>query len=460
MGLRNESLEALRKALNVSPDNQPLRKIFARKLFDDGQFSEAETEFKALLAATPRDIDARLGLASTYFRQGRNSAAEVVVESLGDENDARIFLLRARLLQRAGDHEGAVSAYQAALRIDSTSRDPLLAEELGLATSATLSRKVRAVRLEIDEDPPFDEDTDVELEVEDSETIEATLIDIPPLDFEDVGGLEQIKDEIRMRLVLPMVHPELFLAYKRPLGGGLLLYGPPGCGKTHIARAAAGEAGARFISVEVRDILSIWLGRSEENLHGAFEQARENAPCVLFFDEVDALAGHRTLLRRSPARRVVSTLLCELDALRAHNPGVLVLAATSTPWQLDPAFIRAGRLDRHIFVAPPDDDARGEILKMTLRTLPCDSIDLERVARATTGYTGADLRALVERVSDQRLRQSLRQGRPLPITTDALLAASSRPSVALRDWFAQVERAAGANELPAGLEEAIHRYLG
>src|SRR5262245_4364317 len=164
-----------------------------------------------------------------------------------------------------------------------------------------------------------------------------------------------------------MRSPELRQMYGKSLRGGLLLYGPPGCGKTFLARAVAGELGANFYAVGLHEVLDMWLGQSEHNLHELFVRARRNNPCVLFLDEVDALGQKRSHLSRSAGRNVVVQLLAELDGMGADNEGVFVLAATNQPWDVDPALRRPGRFDRTILVVPPDLDARRKILEVHMR---------------------------------------------------------------------------------------------
>ncbi len=154
--------------------------------------------------------------------------------------------------------------------------------------------------------------------------------------------METLKEEIRIKIIHPLNHPDLYRAYGKSIGGGILLYGPPGCGKTYLARATAGEIHAGFLAVGINDVLEMWIGNSERNLHALFEHARQNTPCVLFFDEVDALAASRADLRASAGRQLINQFLAELDGIGARNEGVLVLAATNAPWHLDPAFRRPG----------------------------------------------------------------------------------------------------------------------
>jgi hypothetical protein len=216
--------------------------------------------------------------------------------------------------------------------------------------------------------------------------------------FSDVGGMADVKKVIHRMIILPLSRPELYAKYGRTAGGGVLLYGPPGCGKTLLARATAGECGLPFVNVRIEDVMDPYLGVSERNLHLAFEAARADAPCVLFLDELDALAFARHKHGGgSDARRLVDVLLQELDAIGSNNEGVLVLAATNAPWDIDEAMLRPGRFDRTIFVPPPDEAARREIVDVVLRKVHASGVDPAKLAAMTPLFSGADLRAVTER---------------------------------------------------------------
>ena len=174
------------------------------------------------------------------------------------------------------------------------------------------------------------------------------------LKLADVAGMTEVKARLEAAFLAPMRNPELRRLYGKSLRGGLLLYGPPGCGKTFIARAVAGELGARFIAVSFADIIDMFVGQSERNIHELFEIARRNAPCVLFLDEVDAIGQKRSQLRHTPMRSAVNQLLLELDDISGNNEGVFLLAATNHPWDVDSALRRPGRFDRTLLVLPPD----------------------------------------------------------------------------------------------------------
>jgi SpoVK/Ycf46/Vps4 family AAA+-type ATPase len=283
-------------------------------------------------------------------------------------------------------------------------------------------------------------------------------IERPRVTFADLGGMERMKEEIRMKIILPAQHPEMFAAYGKKAGGGVLLYGPPGCGKTHLARATAGEVRAGFLAVGISDVLDMWIGQSEKNLHALFEQARSHRPCVLFFDEVDALGANRTDMLKSGGRHLINQFLNELDGVQASNEGVLILAATNAPWHLDPAFRRPGRFDRILFVAPPDQAARTEILRILLKGKPAADVDAEAVAKKTDAFSGADLRALVELAVEEKLRSAMKSGKLAPLTTRDLLEAAKKHRPTTRDWFESARNyALYANQ--SGLYDDILEYL-
>jgi SpoVK/Ycf46/Vps4 family AAA+-type ATPase len=211
-----------------------------------------------------------------------------------------------------------------------------------------------------------------------------------------------------------------------------LPYGPPGCGKTYLARAVAGEMGAGFINIALNDVLDMYVGQSERNLHEIFELARRGAPCVIFLDEIDALGQKRSQLRSSAMRTSVNQLLTELDGVAQANEGVFVLAATNAPWDVDPALKRPGRLDRTIFVPPPDHAARAAILTVHLRERPVAGIDTKALARQTDGFSGADLAHVCEAATERALLDAARTGEVRLIQQLDLLAAVTdvRPSIA------------------------------
>lgn len=440
----DDPLNALREALRVSPDNLPLRKHLAESLLSSGRGEEALKEFREAISRSPEDASLKLGLARAYFHLGKNGEALVIVESLIQKPDtpARAYILHARLLLRAGDAERAVREYRKAIDLDVSVADPELAGRLGLdapESSEVSEGRVRGTATP----PPAAPDLTVEQ---------------PRVSFKDVGGMEGLKEEVRMKIIHPLNHPEFYKAYGKAVGGGILMYGPPGCGKTHLARATAGEIRAGFIAVGIHDVLDMWIGQSERNLHELFDQARRSAPCVLFFDEVDALGASRSDLRQSSARQLINQFLSELDGVQASNDGVLILAATNAPWHLDSAFRRPGRFDRILFVPPPDADARAGILRILLRGKPCGEIDFEQVGRKTEHFSGADLKAVVDQAIEAKLTQAIASGKPVPIVTKDLVSVLSKVKPSTREWFASARNyALYSNQ--GGVYDDILKYL-
>ena len=424
----DDAIAGLREALKLSPDNIPLRLHLAQTLLGLARYDDAEKEYRQGLAMAPGDVRFKLGLANAYLQQGKNSAAMVIAEELIKQPDApgKAHLLYSRLLLRAGDVERAVRQYKRAVEIDPTATDTELASRLG----------IRAGGDENQDDSGEVVDGKVRESWQGAQGDESAEIERPKQSFKDVGGMDTLKDEIRLKIIHPLTHPELFKAYGKSIGGGILMYGPPGCGKTHLARATAGEIKASFLAIGINDVLEMWIGRSEQNLHQVFEQARRNRPCVLFFDEVDALAASRADMRTHGGRHVINQFLSEMDGVDASNEGVLVLAATNAPWHVDPAFRRPGRFDRILFVPPPDADARSAILRILARGKPVQDIDYDHLAKKTDGFSGADLKAVMDLAVENKLRDAMREGVPKPLTTRDLTAAAAQVKPSTKEWFA------------------------
>lgn len=447
------AIDALRTAVSVAPENEVLVQQLIKLLVDLLRYDEAEQVSRDALQLHRGSIVLQLALADVYFRQGKDSHALAIVETLamGKDADPRAMVMHARLLQRTGDIRGAVSTYREAVERDEDVADEDLASLLGI--EAFGSEEV----VDVDDFREAVAEFAEHVEGEDDEPV-SVLSERPEQGFDSVGGMEGVKDEIRVKIIYPLQHADMYAAYGKKVGGGILLYGPPGCGKTHLARATAGEVKSTFISVGISDVLSMWMGSSEKNLNAVFQKARDSKPCVLFFDEVDALGASRADMKRTAGRHLINQFLSELDGVDADNEGVLCLAATNTPWHLDTAFRRPGRFDRVIFVPPPDELARQEILDLQLIGKPTDQVDTRKVASKTADYSGADLKALVDRAVEVKLHEAVKLGMPKPICTKDLLKAAKQVRPTTREWFSTARNhALYANE--GGLYDEILDYL-
>lgn len=256
----------------------------------------------------------------------------------------------------------------------------------------------------------------------------------PRLRFDDIAGLEDVKEQIRIKMILPFTHPEKARRYRVRTGGGILLYGPPGTGKTMIAKAVAGELEATFFAIAPSEILNKWVGESEKNIRTLFEAARSSGRAVVFIDEVEALVPRRRDTEAGGVmQRVVPQILAELDGFDSRSDRTLLfLGATNEPWNIDPAMLRPGRLDEKIYVGLPDRPARRKILELNLKDIPlAPDVDLERLAERLDGYSGADVAYLCRKVSEQTFLESVRKAleRPVAAADFERVLATLKPSV-------------------------------
>ncbi|MDF2890934.1 MAG: family ATPase [Clostridia bacterium] len=280
----------------------------------------------------------------------------------------------------------------------------------------------------------------------------------PTIAFEDVGGLEELKETIRMKIIKPFVNQGLFDKFKKKVGGGLLLYGPPGCGKTFMAKATAGECKANFKPVHITDILDKYIGESEQNVRNIFATARARKPCILFFDEIDSIGFNRAKLSSEHLRPVIDQLLTEIEGIDSNTDKLLIIGATNMPWDVDPAFKRPGRFDKMIFVPPPDKKARAVIFKLKLQEKPITEMDFELLANKTELYSGADIENVVEAATENVISEIMKTGFEREINMKDMLTAidNTRPSTI--EWLKTVKNYVKyANQ--SGLYNDVENFL-
>jgi SpoVK/Ycf46/Vps4 family AAA+-type ATPase len=436
------SLKLLLDALDRTPDNAPLRLHVASLLEKAGRPLDAAQHFRACEADPGVGDEALLGLSRCALAAGDVDTALAKADALlaHAPEHARGLIARARARHARQQTREALADYDRAVSLDPQLADPALRDVLVRdATDPRARFRVvsggAAAESEVPSAPAEDRVT-----------------------FADVGGLEELKERIRMRIVYPFSNPEMFKAFGKKIGGGILFYGPPGCGKTFLARATAGECRAHFLSVGLHEVLDMWIGNSERQLHQIFEDARRRAPSVLFFDEVDALGMQRAKLQTAAMRGVITQFLSELDGFASRNDRVLVIGATNTPWDLDAAFRRPGRFDQVLFVPPPDRAARAQILRLKAQNKPTADLNFDTLAAQTEGWSGADLEHLLDAAAERAITQSIARGSIEPITMAHIEQARAKLRPTTREWFSTARNYAQySNE--AGQYDDIADYI-
>lgn len=442
MEMNEQTLKLLEKALLATPEDWETRAHLVEQYLAIGRAQRAAE----LLLAAPKipETEADSLLKARVELETDPSAALLTLQAILARNKAcaRAYLLLAQLYRKRGLKEEARKKYGAATVIDESVSDPDLENWLGIAGETPVQKSAPADP--VMEDDAVEKETDnqegepravaMTTEKEHDAPLQPADVELPKTTFDDIGGMESVIERIRMNIIYPFKNPEVFQKFNKKPGGGILMYGPPGCGKTHIARATAGECGAVFMAIAITDILSKWVGESEQRLHRLFETARRRAPAVIFMDEIDAIGVSRADAS-SVMAPLVNVLLTEMDGIGQKNDSVMVLAATNTPWRVDSALRRPGRFDRVLFVPPPDEPARVAILKICLRKLPVESLDLAKIARMTDRYSGADLRAIVERASEKAIFEEMKTGRACKLTQRLLTDAIKETRPSTNEWL-------------------------
>ncbi|WP_127484688.1 ATP-binding protein [Paenibacillus ehimensis] len=280
---------------------------------------------------------------------------------------------------------------------------------------------------------------------------------VPVITFEHVAGLKDLKKTIQMKIISPFFNQGLFAKFRKKTGGGVLLYGPPGCGKTYMARATAGECRAKFITVHITDILDPYIGISERNLKEMFDKARAQRPSVMFFDEIDAIGFNRSK-SSSLTRGLVDTFLHEMDGIDSDTDHLLIIGATNMPWDVDNALKRPGRFDRLVFVEPPDVEARQHIFALQMQDRYAEKLDTAKLAKATEFFSGADIANVCERAVERVLVEILETGVERPVRMRDMEEALVEVQPSTLDWLRTAKNYVKyANQ--GGMYNDIERYL-
>lgn len=337
-------------------------------------------------------------------------------------------------------YESAIAARNEE-RFNKAKRDFYRAAEIMTELAKISGEKLKAARVErakriiaiadgLPDSPPPRVESKTVASSDNEETVDFAVSDIPDTKFEDVIGLDEAKEAIRIKTIYPMTHGDVYAALGKRSGGGVLLYGPPGTGKTMLARAAANEAGAAFFAVKCSDIVSKWVGESEKNIAALFAQARKRDRAIIFFDELDSLFFKRGSDVHNDRR--VNELLQQIDGFSGAGAGLTVIGATNNPWAVDAAAMRPGRFSQKIYIPLPDRAARKLMLDRRLSNTRLDGeINTDHIAERTEGFSGADISELIDRATDYPLKRSLESGKVSGLTMLDVQSALEgiRPSV-------------------------------
>lgn len=387
----SDILDAMAAAVEAAPDSLALRLHYAQLLVDAGRASEAVAQASVVLAAEPTNA-AALKIVTDATSRPSAPAATPAPEAAGPTTEASPEGGADGINWDQLEEDIAADVEPPFVQA-SMAPDPLAYEGLGEVTQETIT-------------------------------------------LDDVGGLDDVKERIRIAFLEPMRNPEIAKAFGKSLRGGLLLYGPPGTGKTFIARAIAGELGANFLSVTLADILNGIIGESEQNVHRVFQRARQLAPCVVFIDELDALGGKRSqYMNVGWMRNVVNQMLQEMDGIGSDNDGVFLLGATNHPWDVDTALMRPGRFDRTVLVLPPDAPARAAILTHNFSGRPIAGINIDAIVARTDGFSGADLSHVVATAAERAMSDSIASGTVRPISMKDVEKALKEIKPSIMPWL-------------------------
>ena len=262
-------------------------------------------------------------------------------------------------------------------------------------------------------------------------------VKVTDVNFSSVIGLENVKEELKRDIVYQIRHAELAKDFKVSMNGGMLLYGPPGNGKTMIVKAVAGETGANLIEVRIHDVLDMWVGNISKAVKRIFDRARKNTPCIVFIDEAEMLGSNRDSTERQPwLREALGTLLTELDGISSQNEGVLVIGATNAPWMVDAALKRHGRLGKFLFVPMPKKEERIELFKLYLKGRPVgDGIDFEKISEIAGNCTASDIKTICDEAAKLAWVDSIDKGKQRGITMKDITASIGKERFNAREWY-------------------------
>jgi len=376
----DEAIINYRKAAELDVQNQMVHYRLGSIFHEKGMLDEAIKEYQQALdiKSPAANIHYNLGLALYEKGELDDALDEYNIAVALDGENSIYYNNIGLILYEKGMLEDAIEAYEIGLEISPESMILRKNLDRAIAKQKEILKSENKIKLKIN--------------------------------FSVVGGLSDVKETLKMAIVYPAKHQDIFKFYKKKISRGIMLYGPPGCGKTYIARAVAGECSAEFFDIKITDIYNKYYGESEKSIHDIFEIARESAgenPSIVFIDEIDAIGSRRDSRLEQFEKRIVNQLLIEISDIEYDNSNVITIVATNTPWNIDPALMRPGRFDKHIFIAPPDLMAREEIFKLNMKDRPIRDVDFKKLAELTENYSAADIVQVCEEAAGIALKEAL-----------------------------------------------------
>ena len=414
-------------------------------LFEEGKFNDALMEFTESMKVDPKYADAYFNRALTYRILNNFSAAKKDLDTVMElqPKSADAPLLVGDMAEANNDLLGARFWYEKALAsnpdyVEAKNRLEHIDSLIHIDSTYGKDTKTKQVAME-----KYDYG---ETKIEEGQ-IKKLAFYKSNQTFQNVMGMDKLKKYLRDNIILAIKEPELFKRYGKKLGLGTILYGPPGCGKTYVVNAIAGESNANVIIARVNQIVDMYTGNTEKNLHALFEQARKNPPCILFFDELDGLGVKRDSGGQggesSALRLAVNQFLVEMNGVEENPSGIFVIGATNVPWDIDSALKRSGRFGDHIYVAPPNYWQRKSLFQYHTKNMPRGGLSWDRLARATVGYSPADIQRICDKAimrpllheHDTHQSRKLNMGDMLAVLKDKEQSSSS-----LDEWYNMVKK--------------------
>ncbi len=421
--------------------NQRAKDYYAKagKLFEDNKFEEAIGLYTKAQAEDPAYTSAYFNRALAYAILSRYDEAiadaQKVLDMEPDSYDAPYVM--GIISEYQQHYKAAKDWYEKALK-----KNPDY--EQAKARLEQLKSKLEAPSEGDEEQKKVKVGAEEETKTEEGQ-IKRVKWHKPSITFKDVVGMEKEKKLIYENIILAIRKPELLRAYGKKLGLGVIFYGPPGCGKTYFVNAIGGETGSKVLIARINEIVDMYAGNTEKNMHAIFEQARHNTPVVVFFDEIDAIGGKRESgggggEQQSYMRMAVNQFLQEMDGVEKNPEGIFVIGATNQPWDIDPALKRSKRFGEAIYIPPPDYKTRKQAFIYNTRKMPIGHISFGRLARATIGFSQADIEEICDKAALIPAAEEDRTGRRRKIRMKDFLRMIKAHGNTLDEWYAMVKK--------------------